>query len=166
MGRKLKLFGCIAVLLLLTACASAEAEELVEYHNNYVDEVNSKIEEINTLNQQSLSAASFQEAYEIQESELLPLVNEIKTYIDEQAPESELVKEYHALRKDQLHTWHEAFQMKFEVLGQMAEESISEAEANEIIMEADNKFIEAGEKAQEADQRMQELAEEHNLELE
>ncbi|ALX47198.1 hypothetical protein [Lentibacillus amyloliquefaciens] len=162
---RLKLFVCLNVLLVLAACSSAEAEELVDYHNGYVENVNSKLIDINTLNEKSSSSASFEEAYDVQKNELLPIVNEIKDYIDSQDPESETVKEYHSMRADQVETWYEAFQMKFDVLEKMVKESISEEEANEIIMEADEKFVEAGEKAQKADQKMESLAEEHNLQL-
>ncbi|SFA91148.1 hypothetical protein SAMN04488072_103219 [Lentibacillus halodurans] len=166
MKRHLLLFGCIAVLLLLAACTSAETEELMDYHNGYVDHVNSKITEINTLSEKSLSSASFEEALDIQTNELLPLVNEIKDYMDSQEPESNVVKEYHSLRSDQVDTWYEAFQMKYDVLEKMVNESISEEEADEIIMDADNNFMEAGEKAQKADKKIEDLADEHNLELE
>jgi PBP1b-binding outer membrane lipoprotein LpoB len=166
MGRKIKLLVCLTAALLLISCASAGAEELVDYHNSYVENVNSKLPEINTLNEKSLSSASFEEALDVQKNELLPLVNEIKDYIDSQEPESDIVKEYHLLRADQVDTWYEAFQMKHDVLESVVDQSISDEEANEIIMEADEKFMEAGEKAQEADQKMVDLADEHNLELE
>lgn len=164
MDRKLKLF--ISFMTMLVACTSAESEELVNYHNGYVDNVNSKITAINTLNEKSLSSASFEEAYNVQKDELLPLVDEIKDYMDSQESETDVVQAYHSLRVEQVETWYEAFQMKFDVLEQMTNESISEEEANDIILQADDKFMEAGEKAQEADQKLADLADEHNLELE
>ncbi|TFJ91288.1 hypothetical protein [Lentibacillus salicampi] len=166
MGRKMKLFITLTAVLLLAACASAEAEELVDYHNGYVENVNGKLMEIDTLNEKSLSSASYEDALNVQENELMPLVNDIKDYMDSQEPESDVVKEYHSLRADQVDTWYEAFQMKFDVLKKMVNQSISEEEANEVIMEADEKYMEAGEKAQMADQKMEDLADEHNLELE
>ncbi|GGK08606.1 hypothetical protein GCM10007063_33770 [Lentibacillus kapialis] len=138
----------------------------MDYHNGYVENVNNKITEINTLNEKSLSSASIEEALDIQTNELLPLVDEIKDYMDSQEPEPEVVKEYHSLRVDQVDTWYEAFQMKFDVLEKMVDKSISEAEADKVLMEADEKYMEAGEKAQKADQKMEDLADEYNLELE
>lgn len=116
MDRNIKLFICFAVLLLLAACASAESEELADYHNGYVENVNSKLTKIDTLNEKSLSSASFEEAYTVQKNELFPIVNEIKDYMDSQEPESKVVKEYHSLRADQVDAWYDAFQMKYDVL--------------------------------------------------
>jgi Tfp pilus assembly protein PilP len=154
----------ISILLLLVGCSSSEGEELVNYHKNYVENVNTIAEKVDVELQKSFLTETPEETYELQTKNVKPLIIEIKEYIESQKPESEPVKELHELRLKQLGAWEEAFNLQYQALEKTIE-SASEEEVSEILLKSDQKIAEAAELGQKADEKMGKLAEDLNVSL-
>ncbi|GEL76475.1 hypothetical protein [Tenuibacillus multivorans] len=163
-----KLLGFLVIMgvVLLGACSSPEADEIIEYQNSYVEFINPLSVEIDEVLQKINMAATAGEAYEIQENELVPIAEDIKDFIDSKNPESDVVKEYHAIIEGQLNNWYDGIMMEYETMGQFINGEITEAEAQELYAQASEKYMAANEYEQEALDKMDELAQEYNIEEE
>lgn len=98
--RKFLLAG-IAVLMVLfiTACGSKEEDEVLDFHNEWVDTVKPIYEEtIDILNE--ISMAGDEEAAEMIEQKLVPKAEEAEKFFEKYDPETEPTIEYYGLRKD------------------------------------------------------------------
>ncbi|MEC5424935.1 hypothetical protein QGM71_15720 [Virgibacillus sp. C22-A2] len=162
--KKLMLFILVSMILGLSACSSAEGKELAEYHNNYVETVNEKATQVEVELNASFEAGTLEEELKLQEENVLPLISEIEEYIESQKPESDVVKEMHSMRLEQMRSWVEVFNLRFEALEKTIE-GASEEEVAEIVQQAEEKVVETQTKAQAANEKMAELADEYNVEL-
>ncbi|WP_175614758.1 hypothetical protein [Piscibacillus halophilus] len=161
------LLPVLMVPIFLVACGeSDEGKELRNYHNDFMDYTQERMDEINIIAQEASTATSVEEMYEIQGEDLPVLAGEMLEYVESQEPETEVVQEYHELRKKQIEKWNEAITVELDALEQLVNGEISEDEATEISMEAQVLFGEFEQLTQEADEKLQELAEEYNIELE
>lgn len=150
-------------LLILTSCStSPEAEEIAKYHNDYVENVNSLATQVDEQIQKSFATESPQETYDLQTENVLPLIDEIKKYIEDMQPESGEVKELHEMRLKQLSAWEEAFKLQYQALEKTVAEE-SEEEVSKLLKESDQKLLEAAELGQQADNKLVKLAEEHDV---
>jgi hypothetical protein len=162
--KKILFIGLLLILVLAACGTSKEGEELAAYHNSYVENVNTLADKVNMEVQKSFATESPQETYELQKENVLPLIAEVRKYIESKKPESEPVKELHELRLKQLAAWEEAFTLQYQALEQTVAEA-SEEEVSELLKESDQKLVEAAELGKEADDRLLELAKEHNVTL-
>src|SRR5699024_11418816 len=96
--RKVILFVSLSALLFITACQSAESKEVMEYHNDFVEEVVSRVDVITKAYDEMDTVETDEEALEIGHTKLLPTLEEIRTHMDAQSPEKDDTKEYHQLR--------------------------------------------------------------------
>ncbi|MBP1971432.1 hypothetical protein J2Z83_003571 [Virgibacillus natechei] len=163
--RKLFLVAILCISLGLVACSSPEADELVEYHNSYVETVNPKANQMDAELEKLSMIADPEEAFEFQNENIIPIAEEIIEYIESNEPETDVVKELHDLRLEQMNGWIEGFELRNGAM-EKAAEMADEQEINELVQQSDEKFMETAEKAQIADERLVEMAEEHNVELE
>ncbi|SEP95520.1 hypothetical protein SAMN05216232_1439 [Virgibacillus subterraneus] len=154
------------IILLLTACASETAKELVEYHNSYLNNVNSKGQELDKIIKKSLNTSTPTEAYQLQKEKAMPIVKEVEEYINSQDPKTDIVKELHQMRLEQFKLWHEGIQLKFQAVKKMGNQSVSQQETKDIIEESNRILKDAMELGKKADNKFLELADEHGLELE
>ncbi|GAB3047738.1 hypothetical protein [Virgibacillus ainsalahensis] len=163
--RNVLILTILFFMMVLAACSSPEADELVEYHNTYVETVNPKAEEIDVHLQQLAAIADPEEALEYQNDNIMPLANEIMEFIQSMEPETEVVTELHDLRLNQMSAWNEGFELRNQAM-EKAAEMAGDEEINELVQQSDEKFMEAQEKAVTADERLIEMASEHNVEIE
>lgn len=162
--KKLLLLSMLAIITALAACSSPEADELVHYHNDFVETVNPKAEQIDMELQELAMIEAPDEALQFQNENITPIVNEIMEYINSMEPETEVVKELHELRLSQLSSWSEGFEFRHKAM-ERAAESAEEQEINQLIQQSDEKFMETMENAQKADAKLVEMAEEFNVEI-
>lgn len=162
--KKLFLISMLAIITVLAACSSPEAEELVKYHNDFVETVNPKAEQIDMELQELAMIEAPDEALKFQNENITPIVNEIMEYIHSMEPETEVVKELHELRLSQLNSWSEGFELRHKAM-ERAAESAEEQEINQLVQQSDEKFMETMENAQKADAKLVEMAEEYNVEM-
>ncbi|WP_026907245.1 hypothetical protein [Paucisalibacillus globulus] len=115
-------------LMMLVACSSPEADEVLDYHNEMVDEINPKLEQIDGLYSKIDSLATDQEAIEVYDNELLPLLTEIKEYYDTQSLEYDVAKEYHNLHVELANAMYDAVAKEKEFVEAFISESVTEEE--------------------------------------
>src|SRR5699024_7288548 len=83
----------------------ADAEdEVLEYHNDYVDEIDHVVDEIEEIAIESYSVEDEEEADGVIQ-EMMTKIDAINDYCDRQDPEEEMTKEYHELRS----AWAEGY---------------------------------------------------------
>ncbi|GAA0465735.1 hypothetical protein [Alkalibacillus silvisoli] len=156
----------LVLAVLLAACTSAETEELIEYHNGFVDLWEEKGEEMDVLAQEAMNLTSIEEVYELERDEFLPIVDEIVEFVTSQSPDSDVALEYHGMRDEQVQVWSEAVYADFELLEQLANGEITEEESFELYEDVEVLYIEAEQLMMEADDKIEELSEEHDFTLE
>lgn len=164
--KKVTVFISFCVLVFLTACASSEAKEIVEYHNEYVENVNKKALKVDKALAKFNQASTFADTLKIFKEEVDPLVQDIKKYILSQEPETEVVKELNLMRVDQLKAWSKAFELRLQALEKANESSPNEAEITDLTDKSNKSFDKFNELGEKANKRFMELAEEYNVELE
>ncbi|HLR81388.1 MAG TPA: hypothetical protein VK119_12620 [Bacillota bacterium] len=161
MRKFILLLGSLFLAMMLAACSS-EADEIVDYHNGYIENVADRMDEMDEMGIEALNDEEVLGAYE---DELLPFLTELKDYMDSQDElEHDVTKEYHALRKDAIDKLHEGFHLHYEALSDYDEGSITEEELFEKIAEIDEVFLEAEESTEAAEERIDELSDEYDLE--
>lgn len=163
--RKAILFISLSLLLLVTACQSAESKEIVEYHNGFVKEVVSGVEIITAGYEEMDSVETDEEVIEIGNTKILPTLDEKQAYMDSQNPKEDDTKEYHKLRLEWFEIYSEIVRREIQALDDYINDVITDEELEEILAEITD-LAESGEAlATEADARINELADKHNFEL-
>lgn len=164
--RKILLFASLLVLLFTVACQSAESKEIIEYHNGYIDNVESEFDSIDALIDQMWSVESDEEVKDIITNELEPKITAMKEYMDEQDPKKEDTIAYHELRSGAIHAISESIELSMKAIQGLVDETITEDEFEDMLDQADEKSEEAAELGDKANDKIDELAEKHNLEEE
>lgn len=123
-----KILGVIGIIfiMVLAACSSPEADEVLEYHNAMAENINPKIDKIDELYTKVAAAASDEEALEVFDNELVPLIGEIRDYYDSQKVESDVAKEYHKLHLELVDAMDNVVQKEKEYLSAFLDENSTE----------------------------------------
>src|SRR5699024_5773019 len=162
--RNLFLFMSLFFMLDLVACSSPKADEVLDYHNSLVDDVQHKLEEIQTLGQEVLSMNSQEDALEKQKNEVIPLLDEVKDYIESKEPEHDITKEYHQLKVDWINALRESVQLEQEAFEGLFDGSLTEEEANEVLAKSEEKTQESLEIDEKAQKKWEDIKEEYKFE--
>lgn len=162
--RQLFLFTILFLTIMLAACSSPEAEEILDIHNGYVDNVNPKIDEVDQVYEKINAAQSDEEVMDIRETELTSIVLEVKEYIDSQEPETEEAKEYHQIRADWASAWYDVIDLENKATQGTIDGSLTEEEITELLMQAEERGQEASELAEKGHEKIDELSEKYNFE--
>lgn len=149
---------------MLVACSSPEEKEILDVHNGYVDNVNPKIDEVDQVYEKINTAQSDEEVMDIRETELTPLVLEVKEYIDSQKPETEEAKEYHQIRADWANAWYDVIDLENQASQGMVDESLTDEEVTELLIQAEEKGQEATELAEKGHEKIDELSDKYDFE--
>src|SRR5699024_12782034 len=86
-------FTILFFMIMLAACSSQEAEEILDINNGYVDNINPKIDEVDQVYEKINAAQSDEEVMDIRETELTSIVLEVKEYIESKDTQTEEAKE-------------------------------------------------------------------------
>ncbi|GGA65561.1 hypothetical protein [Ornithinibacillus halotolerans] len=154
----------IAVIFLLGACSSPESDEVLEYHNDLVDYINPKLDEIPELYNKMAVAETDEEAMDIFENELQPLVADMKDYLDSQSLEHDVAKKYHNLNVELVNAMSDVLAKEKEFLDALLDPEVSEEVLVTLeteLTELDNIVIE---KEQEVSDHWDSLVEEYDFE--
>lgn len=162
--RKALLFISLSLLLIITACNSAGFKEVLEYHNGFVDEVIVKTEKIDAAYDKMELAETDEEILEISQKEILPVLDEIKAYMDAQEPKVDDTKEYHQLRSDWFNLYNEIVRTEIQTMDDYINDRITEEEFDEIYEEAFPKLAEVEKLAGAAEDKINELSEKYKFE--
>lgn len=164
MQKKLLFFIGACLLIMLAACSSPEEDEVLDYHNDFVDYTNPKLEEVDQLFGKMDAAETDEEAYDIEKDELTPIVEDIKDYVDEQDPEEDETKAYHELRSSWANSHYEAIEKQNEAYETFLDGS--DEEADELFEEADEIMAEANAYDDQATEKWNEIMDKYDFEEE
>lgn len=164
--KRLMVFASILLFTFAAACSSAEEDEVLDYHNDLVDELNPKMDEIDALYNEMSTAATDEEVDEIFQDKMIPLTEEVQTFFDEQEKELEtdVAKDYHEMRKNAAMKLNEAITLEYETIEQIIAGELEENEIMEAIEESENMANEALELDAEAEEKWEELSDEYDFE--
>ncbi|WP_010095350.1 B12-binding domain-containing protein [Ornithinibacillus scapharcae] len=123
--KKLALLAGLVLMMVLAAC-SPEADEVLDFHNGVVDNVKPKIEEIPEIYNNVFAAATEEEAIEVFDNELMPLMKEIEDYFNKQELEHDVAKEYHGLYVDLVKSMSDVLAKEKEYLTALTDPNSSE----------------------------------------
>jgi hypothetical protein len=153
----------IMFIMVLAACSSPEADEVLEYHNEMAENINPKLDEIDTIYTKVASAATDEEALEIFDTELVPLLDEIKDYYEKQDVVTDVAKEYHKLHVDLVNAMNDVVLKEKEYLTAFLDESTSEEDILALEAELEELNEVAAEKDQAVADRWDELVEKYDF---
>ncbi|WP_042146799.1 hypothetical protein [Paucisalibacillus sp. EB02] len=153
----------LALMVVLAACSSPEADEVLDYHNAMVDEINPKLEQIDGLYTKIDTVETDQEALEVYDNELLPLLTEIKEYYDSQSLEYDVAKEYHSLHVELANAMYDAVIKEKEFVEAFLDESKSEEDLLALEAELVELNTIAGEKDKAVSDHWESLREEYDF---
>ncbi|WP_096274154.1 hypothetical protein [Paucisalibacillus globulus] len=114
MKKLLLLLVGLTLMVVLAACSSPEEDEVLDYHNAMVDEINPKLEQVDGLYTKIETVATDEEALEVYDNELLPLLTEIKEYYESQSLEHDVAKDYHSLHIELANAMYDAVEKERE----------------------------------------------------
>lgn len=162
MKKKIMFFLIAVLLTVLAACSSPEAKEVLNYHNDFVDYSNPKMDEVNQILDKIDLAETNQEAYDIGENVLVPIIKDVKDYLDEQDPKEDVTEEYHEI----LSKWANTFYKSAETQNDAYEEFIdgSEDKGNELADEAEDLMMDANDYDEQALEKWDDIMDEYDFE--
>jgi hypothetical protein len=149
--------------MVLAACSSPEADEVLEYHNAMAENINPKLDEIDTIYTKVASAATDEEALEIFDTELVPLLDEIKDYYEKQDVVTDVAKEYHNLHVDLVSAMNDVVLKEKEYLTAFLDENTTEEDILALEAELDELNKVAADKDQAVADRWDELVEKYDF---
>jgi len=162
--RKVLLFLGIALMVIVTVCSSPEADEVLNYHNDMVDDMNPKLEQIEELYGEMETVDTEEEAVEIHTDKILPVITEIKEFFDSQDPKEDVTKDYHEMRSKSINSLSESIQMENDIFVQLLSEEMDEEELMTLMEESEAKAMEATEQDEEANEKWEDISEEFDFE--
>lgn len=164
--KKVSLFVCLLMVLLLGACSSAEAEDLVHYMEQYNENVNPKINKINQWLKQSQQLTP-KKAYQIEKNRVLPIVTEVQQYVHSMNPETVAVKNIQKIRVKQIDVWAKAFKLRVKALKQLKNASSPEQQkqAKATIQRAKEYLAKSQDLVKTYRAKLRETADQYNVKL-
>lgn len=154
----------LSSIWLLTACSSAEADEVLEFHNDMVDYVNPRMDDLLELNDEILWMTSEEDALELQKNEIIPALKEIQDYIHSKDPKYEITKEYHELIRNWMDALSEAVHLETEAVEGLLAGTLTEDEAWELIRLSEEAVDESLKYDKQVYDKWEEIKEEYNFE--
>lgn len=162
--KKFFLFTGLFLLIFMAACQSADADEVLEYHNGYVENVSDKMDDIDVANEKIYTAETDDEAMDIVENELEPLLDDMKNYMDKQDPEKDPTIEYHELRSKAYDAFYDSMKLDIETYKGIIDGSLTEEEADKNYDESEAMFMDAQKHQEKADEKIEELSDKYKFE--
>lgn len=165
--KKLISFACFSMILVLAACSSSVKDELVDYQNNYVKHVNSKVFKLQDYDNQINQEQDPKKIYNILTKKSIPLLKQVKDYLDSVDVKSDEVKKLHQIRQDQFDDWLRAYNLKVKAI-KYAFPPATETDQQKFkdTVEKVNQYAKmAQEKGSEYDKKVHKLADKYNVKL-
>lgn len=142
----------ISTVLFISACSSKEEQEVLDLHNDLVDEVYPIYDDFIDVSDGLSMTATDEEVYALFESDLVPMAEEIEQFFDDRDPESDVAREYYDLRNEEYQYLVDFIYESEAMLGEYIDGTLSEAEFDEKAAEVSvymEKYYEAYEVAEE-----------------
>ena len=162
--RKALIFIGLSVLVLITACNSTGAKEVLEYHNAYYNEIVEGVMEIDEAYVKMELTETVDEDVEIANNEILPTLDKMKTHMESQKPTKDDTKEYHKLRSDWFELYSELVESEIQMMDDYMNDLISEEELEEKLVESFARYEEMEELWEKGETKIDELADKYKFE--
>ncbi|HLQ70630.1 MAG TPA: hypothetical protein VK142_02455 [Bacillota bacterium] len=162
MKKKFLFFLTAGLLMILSACSTPEADEVLEYHNDFVDYTNPKIDEINRFFDEMERVETNEEAYEIEKNKITSVIKDIKDYVDEQNPKEDITKEYHQLRSKWADHYYESIETQNDAYKALLDGS--EDKAEELFDESGEQMADANDYNKQANEKWDDIMDEFEFE--
>lgn len=153
----------LSMVVFITACSSKEEDEVLDFHNDMIDELYPLYEKMDEAIVDSSMMATEEEIYEVFRDDLLPITDKMEAFFDEHDPETDIAREYYDLRKVATDYAVDYIRESEGLLGGYHDGSITEDEyyeQEELVLENIDKHQEAFD---EADARWEEIIEEYDF---
>jgi len=161
--KKIFMFSSLLLLIILGACSSPEADEVLDYHNDLVDNVNPLMDKLDESYNQLAMAETDEEVTDLY-GDMISVTEEIQDFFDAQELEHDIAKEYHEMRAEAATLLKEAIAFDYESMQQIVNDELSDDEIFEIAEESEEMNNKALEVDEEAEARWQEIIEEYDFE--
>lgn len=153
----------IVMVLFISACSSKEEDEVLDFHNDWVDTVQPIYMEVGELGNE-IMMLSDEEAFEKIDQELVPMAEEAQEFFDDYEVETEPATEYYDLRNSANEDFVAYSLESRDAAADFLDGTITEQEFNErmyVAMDYMDQFVE---KKEQADKRWEEIFDEYGFE--
>ena len=164
--RKALLFIGLSLLVLITACNSTGAKEVLEYHNAFGEEIVDRVVQIGEASEKMELTETAEEDMEIANNEILPTLDKMKAHMGSQKPEKDDTKEYHKLRSDWFEIYSELVESEIQMMDDYTNDIITEEELEEKFEESFARYEEMEELWDKAETKIDELSDKYKFEEE
>lgn len=164
--KKKVVFTGIFLIIFLVACQSAESKEVLEYHNNYVENIQEKMNDVERINEEIWDSDSDDIILNAIDVELYPLLEQMKVYMDQQDPKYKETKGYNDLRLTAFNMFYDSMNLEMESFRGVLIDELSEEEVEKILKKSKNKFEEAKILEQKANKKIEKLSEKYKFDCE
>lgn len=162
--KKFMLFASLSIILILTACGGASVgEDLIEYQNNFSENVAPKITEVNQILMDSETNEDPEVTYNVAKDGILPIVDEIKSYLHAENPETEEVRGVHEKRVKAFDAYSEAHHLRADAFQKLVEENRDEAD--DLMKQSSEQMDTFNELKEQFQKEYMKLMKENNVEL-
>lgn len=166
------LFSLVLILVVVAGCSSKEADEIVDVHNDFNENVAVPMEELGdkfdeATMQIEMDEPDMDEFISFMEDDIGSSIDELKTYVEDyDEPSTDEAKNYYNELTDAFSLIFEGLDKSIELTIGAAEESISETELMDLMTELEDLEVKADEKQKKLDEMRDEYMEEYDLEFE
>ena len=166
------LFSLILTLVIVSGCSSKEADEIVEVHNDFNENVAEPMEDLG----EKFDEASMQietgetemdKFVSFMEDDIGSSIDELKAYVDDyDEPSTDEAKNYYNELTESFNLVFEGLDKSIEMTVGAVEGSMSETELMDIMTELEDLEVKANEKQNKLEEMREDYMEEYDIEFE
>ena len=166
------LFSLILILVIVAGCSSKEADEIVDVHNDFYENVAQPMEDIgNKFDEASMQIdiedPNMDEFISFMEDDMSSSIDELKTYVEDyDEPSTDEAKNYYNEITDSFDIIFEGLDKSIEMTIGAAEESLSETELMDLMTDIEELEVKADEKQKKLEEMREDYVEEYDIEFE
>lgn len=166
------LFSLILMLVIVAGCSSKEADEIVDVHNDFYENVAQPMEDIgNEFDEASMQIdiedPDMDEFISFMEDDMSSSIDELKTYVEDyDEPSTDEAKNYYNEITDSFDIIFEGLDKSIEMTIGAAEESLSETELMDLMTDIEELEVKADEKQKKLEEMREDYVEEYDIEFE
>ena len=166
------LFSLILILVIVAGCSSKEADEIVDVHNDFYENVAQPMEDIgNEFDEASMQIdiedPNMDEFISFMEDDMSSSIDELKTYVEDyDEPSTDEAKNYYNEITDSFDIIFEGLDKSIEMTIGAAEESLSETELMDLMTDIEELEVKADEKQKKLEEMREDYVEEYDIEFE
>lgn len=166
------LFSLILMLVIVAGCSSKEADEIVDVHNDFYENVAQPMEDIGdkfdeASMQIDIEDPNMDEFISFMEDDMSSSIDELKTYVEDyDEPSTDEAKNYYNEITDSFDIIFEGLDKSIEMTIGAAEESLSETELMDLMTDIEELEVKADEKQKKLEEMREDYVEEYDIEFE